>query len=461
MTNKRPNILFVFPDQYRLQALGFRGDDPVYTPNLDAFAAESRVLTHAVSTRPVCSPYRAMLLTGQYPHQNGVVVNCNSNTSALGNYLKESTVCLSDVLAEAGYSQGYIGKWHLDPPNPDHNAYTEGPRGSGGVIWDTYTPPNRRHQFDFWHSYGCCDRHFNPHYWTTGAALHERIEPQEWSVKHETDVAVDYIRNANGERDPAKPFSLVISHNPPHPPYQQVPPRYLERYEDMPLETLANRANFDAHTFRGEEAAARTMRQYFAAVTGVDEQFGRMLRALDEEGLRENTIVVFTADHGDMMGSHGRIGKDLWYAESFRVPFIVRWPGRLAEGEDDLLIGTPDLTPTLLGLTGEAGRIPDEVQGTNYAPALLGGKQARPTSALYWTAGAGGGGNGVQRRGILTHRHTFVVQRRGEEEQIILHDDNADPYQLRNAADANADLVESLRAELWERLQEIEDPWAV
>ena len=118
MTNKRPNILFVFPDQYRLQALGFRGEDPVHTPNLDAFAAESRVLTHAVSTRPVCSPYRAMLLTGQYPHKNGVVVNCNSNTSALGNYLKESTVCLSDVLAEAGYSQGYIGKWHLDPRTP-------------------------------------------------------------------------------------------------------------------------------------------------------------------------------------------------------------------------------------------------------------------------------------------------------------------------------------------------------
>ena len=140
MNPPKPNILFVFPDQFRLQALGFRDEDPVHTPNLNRFAEESCVLTHAVSTRPVCSPYRAMLLTGMFPHKNDVVANCNSNTSSRGNYLKEETVCFSDLLAEAGYSQGYIGKWHLDPPNPEHNAYTEGPARKRRRLGHLHTP---------------------------------------------------------------------------------------------------------------------------------------------------------------------------------------------------------------------------------------------------------------------------------------------------------------------------------
>ena len=241
----------------------------------------------------------------------------------------------------------------------------------------------------------------------------------------------------------------------------------------MPLETLANRPNFDPKTFRGEDRSAQTLRQYFAAVTGVDEQFGRLLKTLDEEGLADNTIVVFTADHGDMLGSHGRIGKDVWHAESFRVPFIIRFPNRIAARQDNLLIGTPDLAPTLLGLAGESKRIPNEMQGVNYAPALLGEPQQRPASALYWTAGGTVGGGGTERRGLLTHTNTFVIERTRErtreqnggrsekEERIILHNDLNDPYQLDNTAEDESDLVETLRNELWERLQQIEDPWTL
>ena len=153
---KHPNLVFVFPDEYRKQAMGFMNEDPVITPNLDAFAKESLVLTQALSNRPVCSPYRAMLFSGKYPHGNGVLTNCNSRTVQFENYLKDTERCFSDVLHDLGYCQGYLGKLHLDPPNEKYE-YTEGPRGDG-TIWDAYTPPGpRRHGFDFWYSYGCCD----------------------------------------------------------------------------------------------------------------------------------------------------------------------------------------------------------------------------------------------------------------------------------------------------------------
>ncbi|MGH7143064.1 MAG: sulfatase-like hydrolase/transferase, partial [Planctomycetota bacterium] len=240
----RPNILFVFPDELRPQALGFMRQDPVLTPNIDRFAAESIVLTHCVSNFPVCTPFRGMFLTGRYPYQTGLISNCNTDTTAHGVFLKESERCLSDVLSAQGYDCGYIGKWHLDAPDPADAAWTEGRRGDG-VIWDGYTPPGpRRHGFNFWYSYGCCDRHFDPHYWTGDAPVSGRIDPHLWSVEHETNVAVDYIRNSAGcRRDETKPFCLVISHNPPHMPFAEVPDRYKALYAGRSPAELLNRPN--------------------------------------------------------------------------------------------------------------------------------------------------------------------------------------------------------------------------
>ena len=451
---KHPNLVFVFPDEYRKQAMGFMNEDPVLTPNIDRFATESLVLTDAVSTRPVCSPYRAMLFTGQYPHANGVLANVNSTTVEYENYLQESSRCFSDVLHDAGYHQAYLGKLHLDPPN-EHYQYTEGPR-SNGVIWDSYTPPGpRRHGYDFWHSYGCCDWHFDPHYWTGDDPIDKRLEPKEWSTKHETDVAVKYIKNEAGQyRDSDKPFSLVISHNPPHMPFKQVPEEYVAQYGDATHEDLLNRPNV-AVDERGD-AARDNVKHYFAMVTGVDENFGRILDCLKEEGLEEDTIVVFTSDHGEMMGSHGQIGKTVHYEESFAVPFIIRWPGKISAGTDDLLIGTPDLMPTLLNLMG-VGNVPESVQGADYSSILLGEDGTRPTSALYLNVNASDPAGGM--RGVRTHRNTFVVKRKSEGEEVVLHDNIADPYQLENVAEQNPELVSELRQEMNAWLEKNEDPW--
>ena len=457
MNQKRPNLVFVFPDQFRQQAIGYMNQDPVVTPNLDRFASESVVFTNAVSNYPVCSPYRAMLFTGKYSHSNGVVTNCNSSTAKYSVYLKESERCFSDVLHDAGYNQGYIGKYHLDAPVESEYEYTEGRRGDG-VVWDAYTPPGaKRHGFDFWHSYGCCDRHLNPHYWVNDAKVNERIDVNEWSVKHETDVAVDYILNRDGKyRDNNKPFSLFVAFNPPHTPFQQVPPEYLEAYAGKSNEDLLNRPNVK---FEGQgEAASRFAKQYFAAVTGIDQQFGRILDALKEQGIEDDTIVIFSADHGEMMGSHGLMHKGVWYDESLLIPFIMRWSGKLNPRKDDLLLSVPDIMPTLLSLMGFNDMIPNGIEGTDLSHAILSGKGNRPNSALYlimspdWLEGG--------RRGLRTHRYTYIVQRqKGKDEVYFLYDNEQDPYQMQNIAKDNPDVIKQLTEELKVWLKKTNDPW--
>ncbi len=461
MTTTTPNLVFIFPDQFRSQALGFMQQDPVITPNLDQFASESLVLTHAVSNYPVCSPYRAMLLSGKYPFSNGVIGNCYSETIKHGIELKASERCFSDVLHDVGYSQGYIGKLHLDLPKEEHIPYTEGRRVNesspmNGTFWDSYTPPGaRRHGFDFWHSYGCCDWHVNPHYWEGDAKIDERIDPQEWSVKHETDVAIDYLRNRDGQfRDPAKPFSLFVAHNPPHPPYQQVPPHYLEAYEGKTADELLNRPNVQ-DTPNG--AAVKYVKNYFAAITGLDEQFGRIMQVLDEEGLAENTIVVFTADHGEMMGSHGLMQKNVWFDEALLVPFMIRWPGAIKPGQDDLLLSVPDIMPSLLNLMGVGSKTPNDVEGRDYSGVFLGQMVERPNSAFGLRIPPENPRSGW--RAIRTHRHTLAVQRKDGQELLFLYDNERDPYQLESITDQHPALIQELRQELQQWLEKTHDVW--
>lgn len=434
---KRPNIVYVFPDEFRQQAIGFMKQEPVITPHLDRFASEGIVLTNAVSNNPVCSPYRAMLMTGKYSIRNQVINNCTRTNAQNGNYLHEDERCVSDVLHDAGYSLGYIAKLHLDTPNVPPDLY---PKVNE---MDAYTPPGpRRHGFDFWYSYGCDGNHLHPHYWTGNAKMNELTWADEWAVKHETDVAINFIRNKDGRhRDPAKPFALFVAHHPPHMPFRFVPPEYQEIYKNKPWHELLTRPNVNlAGWTEKQKDRIKTdfVRNYFAAITGIDENFGRLLECLKQEGLDKDTIVIFTSDHGEMMGSHGRMYKDIWYDEAFLVPFIVRWPGHLRPRTDDLLLSAPDVMPTLLGLAGLGRNIPAGVEGVDYSDLLLGKETiARPDSALYYQE---------DKRGVRTHRYTFAMETeckkksgqivindgRFGREVLHLYDNQNDPYQLNN-----------------------------
>jgi len=452
--DKLPNLVFMFPDQFRRQAVGCMNEDPVITPCLDRFASQSLVLTDAVSSYPVCSPFRAQLFTGKYPISNGVTSNCNSGKDVM---LKQDQRCLSDILCDNEYNLGYLGKWHLDKPYEPYVGRRRGRPGmpGGGIVWDEFVPAHRRHGFTFWHAYNCRDQHLNPRYWTTNAKRDEPTYFDEWSTKHEADVAIEFIRNPQGKyRDPNKPFALFIAPNPPHTPFEQVLRKYVDMYKDKDYRDLLNRPNVDLDNPHPQ--AKENVKNYFAAVTGTDEQFGRILDTLKEQQLEENTIVVFTADHGEMMGSHNLMHKGVPYEESIGIPFIIRWPGKIPARRDDLLLTPADIMPSLLGLIGLSNRIGRDIEGGDYSSIMLGKPGTRPTSALYLTCGGPKDGT----RGLRTHRYTFTITpNKDGKKEILLFDNQKDPYQLNNIAESSPKVVRRLTSELRQWLDKTNDPW--
>lgn len=445
---KRPNLVFVFPDQWRGQALGFLGEDPVVTPHLDAFAKESLVLRQAVANYPLCSPYRAMLMTGKYSHANRVTGNCRADRAQYGVELQKSDTCWSDILKGRGYSLGYIGKWHLDAPRE--------PFIQPNPEWNTWCPPERRHGFDYWYAYGTYNDHNRPMYWETHADRDAYHFVDQWGPEHEADKAIDYIKNGDGKlRNPKQPFALVVSMNPPHPPYDKYPAKYREPYEDKSLKELLVRPNVDP----GHKKARESTKDYFACMTGVDEQFARILDAIDEAGLEEDTIVVFTSDHGDCLGTHDMASKNNPFEESMRVPFIIRWPGKIKAGQDDLLFSAPDIYPTLIDLMVVKAAIPDSVHGSSHANILLGGEGDRPSSQLYLKIPSDKPAFGM--RGVRTNRYKLVMEA-GESKPLerILYDLESDPFELQNIAGERPEVVaELVQAELKPWLRKTGDPW--
>ena len=455
----RPNLVFVFADQMRGQALGFGKEDPVITPQLDRFAAEALVLPQAVSNYPVCSPYRAMLMTGKWPHANKVLSNCNSKTTPHSCELQKADRCWSDVLKDDGYSLGYIGKWHLDSPRqPFVESYNNSPK----FAWNEWCSPDRRHGFDFWYAYGTFDRHLAPEYWSTTMKRHERAKIKQWGPEHEADLAIEYIRNTGGKfRKAGRPFALVVSMNPPHTPYTQVPAKYVERYAGKTWRDLINRPNVDVTSdTRPVRGAKSQMKNYFAMVTGVDDQFGRTVAALKAAGLDKDTIVVFTSDHGNCMGSHNWRTKNVHWEESMRVPFLIRFPGRIKPRSDDLLISTVDIYPTLLDLMGLAGKIPAAVQGVSHAGLFRTGAGPRPAAQPYMWVPVGQPAYG--RRGVRTARYTLVITKTPDKPtQTVLFDNAKDPYQLKDIAPAQPAVVKKLtETHLAPWLKRTGDPWA-
>lgn len=408
---RKKNLLFVFADQWRRDAVGYAKKDGVKTPHIDAFARESVYCTDAVSTFPLCSPHRASLLTGKHPLSTGIFTNCKTG---LEMSLNEKENCIGDVLKAHGYQNGYIGKWHLDEPEQNRVSEPE----SGAKNWDAYTPPGlRRHGFDFWYSYGACDEHMTPHYWKNSS---KQIKINTWSPEHETDIAIDYLKRQVGE----EPFALFISWNPPHSPYNLVPKRYLDLYqnEEIKLKQNVDLYNIHQHTYEqigySKEELIQVTKEYYAAVTGLDDQFGRLISTLKEQGLYDDTIIVLSADHGDMMGSHGLMAKHVWYEESIGIPLIIGGGG-LRAGVCETVIGSPDFMPTLLGLLQLP--IPETVEGVDCSEDIR-GKSVHKDKICYLAACPGrdvflelfreAGKNPMDFgwRGVRTSKYVYVVE---------------------------------------------------
>jgi len=391
---KQPNVVFVFADQWRAQSTGYAGCPDVQTPNLDALSRQSVQFTQAISGCPVCTPYRASLLTGQRPLTHGLFLNDVS--------LSDDAVSIAQAFAGAGYDTAYIGKWHVD--------------GHGRL---SYIPPERRQGFQYWRVQECTHDYNNSDYF---AETDERLWWDGYDAAAQTREAQRYIR----ERDGEKPFFLMLSWGPPHDPYATAPEEFQALYN---ADDLALRPNVpDEH-----ERVRRDLVGYYAHCSALDVCVGDLLATLDETGLAEDTVFVFTSDHGDLIGAHGFCGKQQPWEESILVPFLLRWPGGLgAEAHSaDALLDAPDIMPTLLGLCGIV--IPDTVGGTDLSPAVRGEGPAGDDAVLLACHSPSGqysrSVGGREFRGVRTRRHTYVRDLNGP---WLMFDNEADPYQLEN-----------------------------
>ncbi|MDE2749097.1 MAG: sulfatase-like hydrolase/transferase [Chloroflexota bacterium] len=318
----RPNILFVLVDQLGARWLPTYGFTSVRAPQLNRFAGESTVFERAITTSPVCTPYRGCLLSGRYPSQTGVLRN--------GQSYPADHKSLADYLNEAGYETHYVGKWHL----------------SGAPQENRWVPPEKRAGFQ--HFVGWESHHVDHH-----AGLIWRDDPDEAIEMpcHETDALTDIaMRQLAQAAADANPFFMLLSYQAPHPPCS--PPRaFLQQYESRDL--LAEPNIDPAAWFRHEDWKAnydlqRFRELYFGEISHLDAAFGRLLRRLDQLDLRENTLVIFTSDHGEMAGAHGLFGKGVMYEEALHVPLIARAPGQSRGRRTRQLAATIDLLPTML-----------------------------------------------------------------------------------------------------------------
>ncbi|WP_067515759.1 sulfatase-like hydrolase/transferase [Endozoicomonas ascidiicola] len=477
---KRPNIVFFLSDQHRRHAMGFWQNpqysqylngvsDPVHTPYLDKFADQSVVLSQCISTAPVCSPHRAMLMSSMYPHANGVSQNCRADREW---GLLPGIETLGDVLSKNNYSCGYIGKWHLDKPepndpqNPGKYVAESDPRWKKPLskTMDSYTPPELRQGFDYWYAFGAHSNHDAPHYYDTDGNRHE---PKKWATEHETDIAINYLQNNQGQRVQDKPFCLFVSTNLPHNPYNTLKDTddemYHAYYSDdkvSDVKDLLNRPNFrhgplpmkmgTQEQGSSEGLSTDTVRYYFSSVSGVDRNFGRLMEALEATGQADNTIVVYSSDHGDMMGSHGLMAKACIYEESLGIPMIVRYPEKLKPSVNDVLMGSLDFMPTLLGLAGLSSEIPTSAVGNNLSENLVKQNDGldKPEYVPFLLH--------TYQKGLRTDRYSLSINKAG---QGVLFDNIKDPYQMDNLFDKKSDTVKEMGKVLGKILRQSNDIW--
>ncbi|MDQ2688434.1 MAG: sulfatase, partial [Armatimonadota bacterium] len=442
-------LVYVFADQLRFQSLGYAGDGKAITPHIDRFAAEGVNFANAVASSPVCTAYRASLLTGKYTTSHGMVINelrMNPHQRGFGH-----------VLTEGGYQTAYIGKWHLYANELGHH---DAPKNS--------FVPRGPHRLGFdgeWKAYNFHHENYGTYYHTESPA---KIFYGEgvYEPDAQTDFAIGFLQRAS--KNTAKPFALFLSWGPPHDPWgpDNVPAKFWEMYEGVSFPNTPNyRSDNDAPYAddwatldeREREQLESWRRGYYAQMTSVDANFGRLLRALDESGFGNDTIVVFTSDHGEMFGAHGRRAKNIFYEEACHIPLLLRWPGHVPTGHvSDACLSTVDLMPTLLSLLELP--CPADVEGMDLSHCALGRPGPEPDAALMQICGATAAWeDGHEWRALRDKRYTYAIYRVDGKE--FLFDNHSDPDQMHNLAGnvAHADTLERFRRMLAAKLESLND----
>lgn len=362
--SKRPNVLYVFDDEHRFQSMpGEPYSDAMNAPTLDAFRKANFSMERCISNYPLCSPYRGIFMTGLYPFQNGITRNwieLGTNFETLGH-----------VFDKAGYRTAYVGKWHLSGPGHDRAFVPAGPHRQG---------------FQDWHVWGAVDRHMS-YSFTFNPDTGEKIQPQGYQATLMTDQAVKIIEEQKGAD---KPWMMIVSFHPPHFPVDDAPEEDEAYFanKQVALRPNVKTGISEQGPVRSKEAIEKFHQGYYAHIRAIDREFARLLKTLDETGQADNTVVIFTSDHGEMAGSHGRMYKQVPHEESSRVPFFVRYPGVTPKGKSsDTLFASIDIYPTLCGISGLP--VPAHCKGRDLSGAMRG--HAVTESEVVFLMNEGGG----------------------------------------------------------------------
>ena len=374
LATERPNVLFILADDHTTQAISCYGGhlaDYARTTHIDRLAAAGVRLTHCFCTNSICTPSRATILTGQYSHRNGVFL--------LNQPLPEDRLTFPKLYQQAGYQTGVFGKWHLI---------------SRPIGFDDYKVLPQQ------------GRYRNPQFVVPGSD--ELVDVQGWS----TDVIADATMQFILDRDPKRPFLAMCHFKATHDPWDSRPP-YKTLWEGQRLPEPPNL--FDEYDHRGLAAKRTTLKlekinqstyphdrldsanwreqrrhiyqqyikDFLRCGRVLDENVGRLLRFLDDQGLAENTVVLYTADQGHFLGEHGFFSKRFMYDESMRMPLIIRYPEQIKPHTvNSDMISNVDLAPTLLELAGIP--IPESMQGRSFLANLLGRTPKDWPDAVYY-----------------------------------------------------------------------------
>lgn len=419
---EQPNIVIVYADQWRAQTMGYSGHTQVITPNLDKLAGESINMTTAVSNIPVCAPARASLLSGQYPLTHGLFYNDKP--------FRPNGITLAEVLKENGYQTACIGKWHL-------KGHKE-----GETMRESRTTPvlkEDRMGFEYWKVLECTHDYNNSFYYDEENVRHDW---EGYDAIAQTNKAIEYMGDHK-----ENPFCLFLSWGPPHAPYHTAPKEYQALYQDT---DIALRPNVPAEN---QEEAKEFLRGYYAHCSALDYCVGELQEAIKEFGLEDNTIFVFTSDHGDMIYSQNKLKKQQPWDESILIPFLLKYPKMLKEKAKKIAtpFSHPDIMPTLLSMAGV--EIPSTVEGVDFTAHMNG--EPIDTKAAFitcpvpfhqWNYMKGG----REYRGLRTERYTYAQDLNGP---WVMYDNATDPFQLTNLV--NNEAYASIQAELEAQLQDM------
>jgi len=349
---RQSNVIWVFGDQHRAQAMGHRGDKNVSTPNLDNLARTGMQFTNAVAGAPWCCPFRGSLLTSSYPHQSGV----DRTPCALDPNLPT----VVQPLREAGYHTAWIGKWHLDGSNSSEH----------------YVPAERRGGFDYWLGYENNNNQEETYVYGTNQPDPVRLDGYETDSL--TDCLIEHltghVQSSRGSDGDYQPFFAALSVQPPHSPY--VPPSHdSSAFYHNPAD-ITLRPNVPQVQWI-EEKARLDLAGYYGMIENLDANLGKLRAALKHLGIDRETYIVFFSDHGDCLGSHGQWEKSSPWEESIKIPFIIGTVGgnyHMKTGLSPDMINHVDIAPTTLGLCGIS--TPPWMQGFDFSDRCI--KEGRP-----------------------------------------------------------------------------------